>query len=81
MAAPAAAPSTKTEWPELEGEDLNVELSTINADRPDATSLLIILGLDETVPANPVGGVRVIINIGIDENGPWVRNPPPPRIG
>jgi len=39
------------------------------------------LGLDETVPANPVGGVRVIINIGIDENGRWVRNPPSPRIG
>ena len=81
MAAPAAAPSTKTEWPELEGEDLNDALNTINADRPDATSLLLILGLDETVPANPVGGVHVIINIGIDENGRWVRNPPSPRIG
>ena len=44
MAAPAAAPSTKTEWPELEGEDLNDALNTINADRPDATSLLLILG-------------------------------------
>jgi len=27
MAAPAAAPSTKTEWPELEGEDLNDALT------------------------------------------------------
>jgi hypothetical protein len=81
MATPAAAPAPKTEWPELEGEDLNDALRTISADRPDVTSLFLILGLDETAPPNTVGGVRVIINITIDENGPWVRNPPPPRIG
>ncbi|KAG0529959.1 hypothetical protein BDA96_05G142600 [Sorghum bicolor] len=79
MAAPA--PYTKTEWPELEGEDLRDALVTISQQRPDVTGVFLIIGLTENAPPNIAGGVRVIINIGIDENGPWIRNPPPPRIG
>ncbi|OQU83518.1 hypothetical protein SORBI_3005G129950 [Sorghum bicolor] len=61
MAAPA--PYTKTEWPELEGEDLRDALVT------DVTGVFLIIGLAENAPSNTAGGVRVIINIGIDKNG------------